>query len=62
MWRPLGLHIIMVFFIRELNYMASLPVPKTISARLFDGDLDGWEYRVKSPKKHALLKIDWLDE
>ena len=30
--------------------------------RLFDGDLDGWEYRVKSPKKHTLLKIDWLDE
>ena len=32
------------------------------AARLFDGDLDGWEYRVKSPKKHTLLKIDWLDE
>ena len=30
--------------------------------RLYDGDLDSWEYGWRSPKKHALLKIDWLDE
>ena len=30
--------------------------------RLYDGDLDSWEYKWKIPKKHALLKIDWLDE
>ena len=30
--------------------------------RLFDGDLDSWEYQQHLPKKHALLKIDWLDE
>lgn len=30
--------------------------------RLFDGDLDSWEYKWKSPEKHGLLRIDWLDE
>ena len=30
--------------------------------RLYDGDLDSWEYGWRSPEKHALLKIDWLDE
>ena len=40
MWRPLGLHIIMVFFIRELNYMAYLPVPKTISAETSEMKMD----------------------
>ena len=30
--------------------------------RLFDGDLDSWEYQQHLPTKHALLKIDWLDE
>ena len=30
--------------------------------RLFDGDIDSWECGWRSPQKHALLKIDWLDE
>ena len=30
--------------------------------RLFDGDMDSWECGWRSPEKHALLKIDWLDE
>ena len=30
--------------------------------RLFDGDLDSWEYQVHEPKKHALVIIDWFDE
>ena len=30
--------------------------------RLYDGDLDSWEYAWRSPEKHALLKIDWFDE
>lgn len=30
--------------------------------RLYDGDMDSWEYAWRSPEKHALLKIDWFDE
>jgi len=30
--------------------------------RLYDGDLDSGKYGWRSPEKHALLKIDWLDE
>ena len=30
--------------------------------RLYDGDMDSWEYWGHDPSKHALLKIDLLDE